>query len=76
MGLGRNECLARIGNWNFHWQKFYFYQPTKRPALESGSQLELTCDYDTSQDSEPVLPGWGTRNEMCLDTLMVVPRQM
>jgi hypothetical protein len=76
MGAGRNECLARIDNWNFHWQKFYFYEPTRRPALDPGSELELTCNYDTSQDSEAVLPGWGTRNEMCLDTLMLVPRPM
>jgi hypothetical protein len=76
VGGGRNECLARIDNWNFHWQRFYFYQAGKRPSLEPGSQIQLTCDYDTSQDDVAVLPGWGTRNEMCLDSLMVVPRAM
>jgi hypothetical protein len=72
---GGDKCLARIDNWNFHWQKFYFYK-TPRPGLGADSQLRLTCDYDTSQDHDAVFPGWGTRNEMCLDTLMVVPRQM
>jgi hypothetical protein len=72
---GRNDCLARVDAWNFHWQKFYFYEGT-RPALDQDSQVQLRCDYDTSQDHDPVLPGWGTRNEMCLDTLMVVPRKM
>jgi len=71
---GQDQCLARVDNWNFHWQKFYFYK-TPRPGLGADSQLRLTCDYDTSQDHDPVYPGWGTRNEMCLDTLMVVPRQ-
>jgi hypothetical protein len=72
---GQDQCLARVDNWNFHWQKFYFYK-TPRPGLGADSQVKLTCTYDTSQDHDPVLPGWGTRNEMCLDTLMVVPRQM
>jgi hypothetical protein len=70
---GRNDCLARVDNWNFHWQKFYFYKGN-RPTLSADSQVQLTCDYDTSSDHEAVLPGWGTRNEMCLDTMMVVPR--
>jgi hypothetical protein len=71
---GRNDCLARVENWNFHWQKAYFYKGA-RPLLGGDSQLQLTCDYDTSQDHDPVLPGWGTRNEMCLDALMVVPQK-
>jgi hypothetical protein len=45
----------------------YFYaQPL---LLTPRSRLEVTCDYDTSSVTEPVLPGWGTRNEMCLATL-------
>jgi hypothetical protein len=71
---GRNDCLARVDSWNFHWQKAYFYKGT-RPVLGPDSQLQLTCDYDTSQDHDPVLPGWGTRNEMCLDGLLVVPQR-
>jgi hypothetical protein len=35
------------------------------------SLLQATCEYDTSADTAPVLPGWGTRNEMCLTVLMV-----
>jgi Copper type II ascorbate-dependent monooxygenase, C-terminal domain len=71
LGAGNEDmCAARVEDWNFHWQKMYFYRGT-RPILTSGSQIQLTCDYDTSQDHAPVLPGWGTRNEMCLDSLMV-----
>jgi len=69
----QNDCAARIDNWNFHWQKAYFYKGT-RPTLTSDSQIQLTCDYDTSADHDPVYPGWGTRNEMCLDVLVVAPR--
>jgi hypothetical protein len=69
----QNDCVAQIQNWNFHWQKAYFYKGT-RPTLTSDSQIQLTCDYDTSADHDPVLPGWGTRNEMCLDALIVAPR--
>jgi hypothetical protein len=29
----------------------------------------VTCDYDTRSVKDPVLPGWGTSNEMCLATL-------
>jgi hypothetical protein len=56
-----------VQNWDFHWQRMYFYaQPL---AMSAGSRIEVTCDYDTSAETEPVLPGWGTRNEMCLATM-------
>jgi hypothetical protein len=67
---GKDQCAARVEDWNFHWQKFYFYKGA-RPTLTPDSQIQLTCDYDTTGDHTPVLPGWGTRNEMCLNTLMV-----
>jgi mono/diheme cytochrome c family protein len=60
-------CAMDVPSWDFHWQRMYFYaQPL---AVTSSSQLEVTCDYDTSGDTDPVLPGWGTRNEMCLATM-------
>jgi hypothetical protein len=47
----------------------YFYeQPIQ---LDSSTSIEVTCDFDTSSKSQPVLPGWGTQNEMCLATLFV-----
>ena len=62
-------CAAHLENWDFHWQEFYFY---KTPIKMAGtSLLQATCEYDTSADTAPVLPGWGTRNEMCLTVLMV-----
>ena len=39
-----------------------------------GWSTQGTCEFDTSADKEPITPGWGTQNEMCLATLyMTVP---
>jgi copper type II ascorbate-dependent monooxygenase-like protein len=62
-------CASHLEGWDFHWQEFYFY---KTPlAVTASSQFQVTCEYDTSADTEPVMPGWGTRNEMCLNILML-----
>jgi hypothetical protein len=61
------ECAADVQKWDFNWQRMYFYeQPI---VLSADSEIEVTCDYDTEGLDEPVLPGWGTRNEMCLAVL-------
>jgi len=62
-----NACAADVQNWDFHWQRMYFYD--RPPALDASTSFTVTCDYDTTSVSEPVLPGWGTSNEMCLATL-------
>jgi hypothetical protein len=41
------------------------------PRLTSANQLQLTCDYNTMKEQAPVLPGWGTYNEMCIAILML-----
>lgn len=65
-------CAAEIRRWDFHWQHLYFYSDPFDLTADSG--VQVTCDYDTSNDTEPVLPGWGTRNEMCLAVLyLTVP---
>jgi hypothetical protein len=69
---GRNdafECQGRINRWDFNWQRGYNY--ITPPTLDSTSQIRVTCEYDTSADTAPVLPGWGTRNEMCELTMAV-----
>ncbi len=66
---GGMTCASRIENWDFHWQEFYQYRTP--PRITAATQLEVTCEYDTSRDRDPVFPGWGTRNEMCLNVLMV-----
>lgn len=60
-------CAADVQRWDFHWQRMYFYQQPW--PIGAGAEFELTCEFDTSDATSPVLPGWGTRNEMCLATL-------
>jgi hypothetical protein len=66
---GPMACAAHLENWSFHWQEFYFYKTP--PVITPDTQIQVTCEYNTSQDTAPVLPGWGTRNEMCLMVLMM-----
>jgi hypothetical protein len=68
-GDGTPTCQARVESWNFSWQKFYFYETA--PRLDAHAGIQVSCEYDTSKDAMPVLPGWGTRNEMCLDVMML-----
>lgn len=63
-------CAADVQSWDFGWQFFYFYeQPFE---IRAGTQVRVTCTFDTRGKTEPVLPGWGTQNEMCLTALYVV----
>jgi len=66
---GNLACASHLENWSFHWQEFYFYKTF--PTITPDTQVQVTCEYDTSADTSPVLPGWGTRNEMCLTVMMV-----
>jgi hypothetical protein len=70
--IGRNgafECQGRVERWDFNWQRAYDYLTPL--ALDADSQIRVSCEYDTSADTQPVLPGWGTRNEMCEVTMVV-----
>jgi hypothetical protein len=58
-----------VDAWDVHGQDVYWYRA--RPLLDANSRIELTCTYDTRDATSPVLPGWGTQNEMCTATLMV-----
>ena len=68
---GELECAANVPNWDFNWQLQYFYQEPR--TLTDADTLHVTCDFDTLGADEPVLPGWGTNNEMCLMGLYLVP---
>jgi mono/diheme cytochrome c family protein len=63
-------CVVDVFRWEYQWQLYYFYE---RPiVLSKGDTVEVTCVYDTSRVSEPIWPGWGTNNEMCLLGMYVV----
>ncbi|HKU37638.1 MAG TPA: hypothetical protein VJR89_05810 [Polyangiales bacterium] len=61
------ECAIDVQRWDFHWQRTYFYETPW--LIRDDSTFSVSCDYDTSQDTTPIKPGWGTRNEMCLASL-------
>lgn len=64
------ECGAEVARWDFNWQIFYFYEEPL--TVTPGSRMRVTCEYDTRGLTEPTLPGWGTRNEMCLAGVYIV----
>ncbi len=65
-----STCLADVFRWDFDWQRFYFYRD---PILiDDGAKLDVTCHFDTSGETEPVYPGLGSNNEMCLFGMYVV----
>jgi hypothetical protein len=63
------ECAGRVNDWDFNWQRLYHYAPA--PPFTSDSLVRVTCDYSTLGDTDVVLPGWSTENEMCLATLVL-----
>jgi hypothetical protein len=63
------ECQGQIDRWDFNWQRVYDYV-TPLP-FSADTRVRVTCDFDTTSVTEAVLPGWGTRNEMCLATIML-----
>lgn len=67
--LAPNTCAALVRNWDFEWQRMYFYE--KPIAFRASNTLHVACTYDTTDDTAAVLPGWGTGNEMCLAGLIV-----
>lgn len=72
---GTEECGLDIPNWDFDWQQAY---DLRTPVvLQPGDGIRLTCEYDNSEDNQPVFNGvqleprtvtWGegTLDEMCL----------
>ncbi|HEU4539102.1 MAG TPA: hypothetical protein VFS00_33505 [Polyangiaceae bacterium] len=65
---GSDECSVRVPRWDFGWQLIYFYDTPMR--FGPGDSLRATCTYDTRGLTSPLLPGWGTQNEMCLTGLL------
>lgn len=69
---GDEQCGADVDRWDFNWQRMYFYDEPMR--MTYGDHVKVTCGYNTMNDSGPVMPGFGTADEMCLLGLYVVPR--
>ena len=63
-------CAAEVRQWDFTWQRIYFYE--EGLPLTGEETLEVSCTWDTQGQTEEVTPGWGSYNEMCLPVLYVV----
>jgi hypothetical protein len=77
------QTLLHIPHWQFHWQDAYYLQ---QPVdANPGDKLTVTCRFDNSRGSQPlvygkqmtpryVLWGEGTTDEMCLGLLQTAAR--
>ena len=70
-GADDSECAAEVTDWDFGWQLQYFYEEPR--VLTAQDSLQVTCEFNTMNATEPVTPGWGTNNEMCLMGVYLVP---
>lgn len=64
----QDSCIARVDDWDTHWQNLYWYRTPL--VMDASTSLRLTCTYDTRDAESPVLPGWGSGNEMCTATML------
>jgi len=63
-GDEKEVCAADVHHWDFNWQRMYYFD--KPIKLDKKTKITNTCTFDTSKDKSPVLPGFGTAEEMCL----------
>lgn len=68
---GQRSCAADVDRYDFAWQTSYFFEQPLTADLSD--KFFVTCDWDTRGDTEPVMPGFNTANEMCLVGIYAVP---
>ncbi|MBC8072216.1 MAG: hypothetical protein IAG13_28100 [Deltaproteobacteria bacterium] len=69
---GVRSCATEVDRYDFNWQQAYFFEQPLQAKL--GDTVHVKCDWDTRGDSEPVMPGFGTADEMCLVGIYAVPK--
>lgn len=65
------QCLVDVQDWDFHWQQSYFYVEPIPVSLSEGFYVK--CTYDTTAETEPIVYGEGTEQEMCISAMYVTP---
>lgn len=65
------RCLVDAPRYRFEWQQFYFLE--EPVALSATDTVRIRCTYDTTERSDPVEWGSGSTDEMCLNSIYVVP---
>jgi mono/diheme cytochrome c family protein len=58
-----DHCLLSIPRWDSNWQLMYFYEAPVQLAI--GSELDVSCTYDTTSQTAPVRYGIHSTDEMC-----------
>ncbi|MFY0534398.1 hypothetical protein [Nannocystis pusilla] len=61
---GSESCLAQVNRYQFHWQRFAFYEQPLR--VLAGDTVRITCTYDTTSRDTTTQWGFGTDDEMCI----------
>ncbi len=64
-----DRCLLSIPRWDPAWQLMYFYDAPM--PLTIGSEVDVSCTYDTTGQTLPVTYGIRTTDEMCFAYLYV-----
>lgn len=64
---GGEDCLLRIPEWDFHWQRTYVMEEALH--IGGGDGIRLNCTWDNPTD-EDLDWGEGTGDEMCLGTML------
>lgn len=76
-------CIARIDDWDFHWQQFYDLRPDDFVEVQPGDLLRYRCEFDNSAENQPFVDGQqlppgpvsfgeGTLDEMCLNVVAMI----
>lgn len=61
---GSEVCLGQVNHYEYHWQRFAFYEQPIR--VHEGDTLQIACTYDTTSRDTTTTWGLGTADEMCL----------
>lgn len=80
---GEETCVARVDDWEFHWQQFYDLKPEDFPEVREGDILRYSCVFDNSAENQPIVDGVqqvprpvgfgeGTLDEMCLNVVAMI----
>jgi hypothetical protein len=64
-------CAIGVPRWDFHWQQLYSY--AEPVVIPGGSQLTLSCRYDSTGRDETTYFGEGSSEEMCGIQFLALP---
>ncbi|HET6583585.1 MAG TPA: hypothetical protein VFG69_09055, partial [Nannocystaceae bacterium] len=59
---GAIECGADVDRWDFDWQQTFFYEQPL--AMRMTDHMRVSCEWDTTDETEPVPPSLGNEGEM------------